>query len=170
MIPYRRAEAPVHPGPTRLLVTGIILLGSAWAAGCSHDYHSCKCMRDRNEVRPTLGPPACAVVPAAIDFGPISIDSESGAEAKVSVGNDDGRDCGGHLELMVLEIIGTGPDHPFEVYDLSDVFLAPGEELNFYVSFQPGEPREYHAWIEVGTSDPVSPTQFILLQGEGEDP
>ena len=109
--------------------------------------------------------PVMTITPEVFDYGQISIGCDN--EERITIRND------GNLELTVeniTQMVTQPPDIIMEMGSLPPPpwYLAPGQEVDFLVSYIPVDISYDESVIRVESNDPVLPLVEVVQYGEGD--
>jgi len=97
------------------------------------------------------------VAPTAIDFGILEVGTPESVSVEITnIGND---------TLALEEVVLYDATGSFSTTNIGSGFLEPEEVTNFVVTYQPVDFESHNAYIEVGSSDPVTPVVEVSLMG-----
>ena len=124
---------------------------------------------DENEYElPIVGngdAPVLSVYPEVFDYGQISIGCDN--EERITIRND------GNLDLTIeniTQMVTQPPDIIMEMGSLPPPpwYLAPGQELDFLVSYIPVDISYDESVIRIHSNDPILPIVEVVQYGEGD--
>mgnify|MGYP003109313868 CR=1 FL=1 len=109
--------------------------------------------------------PVMTVTPEVFDYGQISIGCDN--EERITIRND------GNLELVIeniTQMVTQPPDIIMEMGSLPPPpwSLAPGQEVDFLVSYTPIDISYDESVIRVESNDPILPLAEVVQYGEGD--
>ncbi len=109
--------------------------------------------------------PVMTVTPEIFDYGQISIGCDN--EERITIRNE------GNLELTVeniTQMVTQPPDIIMEMGSLPPPpwYLAPGQEVDFLVSYIPIDVSYDESVIRVESNDPILPLVEVVQYGEGD--
>ena len=109
--------------------------------------------------------PVLSVTPEVFDYGQISIGCDN--EERITIRNE------GNLELVVeniTQMVTQPPDIIMEMGSLPPPpwYLAPGQEIDFLVSYIPVDISYDESVIRIESNDPVLPLVEVVQYGEGD--
>jgi hypothetical protein len=110
------------------------------------------------------GAPDIVVDPLAIDFGLLGVGEGQSATEVVTIGNE------GTQSLQISGVELEDATAPYDIGAVSSFLIAPGDEAQFTVTFEPVTANEATTKVGVTSNDPDEALVYVDLTGIGEAP